>query len=370
MVWSEGIFGLALVATVLQTERYLRAPTRAARWTLTALAAAGPLIRFMGLALPIGVAVVLVVLGRGSLSRRYRDAALVAGLALVPVGAWIKIAGIGRGSGSLRWHPPPGDAVLDGFMAIGRWVGLPDDPARVAGVVIVAAAAVMAVVWCRRARLAVPRSDHPEIDTVGAVALLLAGTVVVVVVLARTLVDTLIRFDARMLAPIHLLAAIVVPFALSLVSRPWRHVAVALGLVLVSLGLRETTSQAERYTRFNTTYSGNRWEHSPTMAAIAALPPGTVIATNAPDAVWIRTGRTPLMLPLPTDLYGGGPNPDVPEQSAVLARALQGHDAVVVFFDRPTQGGRRTLDHRVASTLHLEVKSRYADGTTYRPGDP
>jgi hypothetical protein len=373
MVWSEGIFGLAVIATIVQAERYLRCPTAARRWSLIALAATGPLIRFMGLALPVGVALIVVVLGAGSLRRRCRDAVLVAGLALVPIGAWTAVAGIGRGSGSLRWHPPPAEAVLAGFRAIGQWAGLGDGGAQVAGVLVIAAAAGVGLTWSRQVHRSSTGADPAgrfatpdDMRTLGAAGLLIAGTMVVLLVLARLLVDALIPFGSRMLAPLHLVAAIVVPLAVSRLPRPSRHLAVALGLTVVVAGLVGAGRDAARFSESNSSYTGRRWERSPTMAAVRSFPRGTVVATNAPDAVWLHTGRAPLMLPLRTDLYGGGPNRQLPEQAEVLAEALRGEQAIVVFFDRPTQGGQRSLDPRLTSALGLEVDDRYEDGTTYR----
>ena len=142
----------------------------------------------------------------------------------------------------------------------------------------------------------------------------------------------------------------------------------SVSLAVVVPGLVGASSDAARFSTSNTTYTGRRWERSPTMAAIRALPEGTVVATNAPDAVWLHTGRAPLMLPLRTDLYRSGPNVDLEEQAAVLAEALRGEDVIVVFFDRPTEGGPRSLDPRLTAGLGLEVEERFEDGTTYRSG--
>ena len=239
----------------------------------------------------------------------------------------------------------------------------------VAGVLVVAAAAVMTVTWSVHVRRPLVGSETDGIRTLGAAALLIAWTMVVLLVLARLLVDALIPFGARMLAPLHVLAAIVVPLALSRLHRPWRHLALALSLAVVVGGLVEAGTDAARFSKFNSSYTGRRWEHSPAMAAIRAFPASTVVATNAPDAVWLHTGRAPLMLPLRTDLYGGGPNLRLHEQAAVLAAALRDRDAIVVFFDRPTQGGRRSLDQRLASALDLVLLDRYEDASSYRVAD-
>ena len=74
------------------------------------------------------------------------------------------------------------------------------------------------------------------------------------------------------------------------------------------------------------------------------------------------------MLPLSTDLYGGGRNTRVAAQADVLAEGLRGHDAIVVFFDDPPRVGAECSTAALVAALGLELEHRYDDGATFRVG--
>jgi hypothetical protein len=187
-----------------------------------------------------------------------------------------------------------------------------------------------------------------------------------VVVVARCTIDALVPFGVRMLSPIHLLAALVVPLVVARLSVPWRHLVAAGAVAVAAIGVVHAERDAQAFPRENTSYTGRRWKHSPTMHRVHRIPSHTLVVTNAPDAVWLATGRIPLRLPLPDDLFGGGRNTHLDQQAAVLRDALRGRDAIVVFFDRPTQGRHRTLDPRLVTDLDLHLDHAYHDGSTYR----
>jgi len=357
MVWSEGLFGLVLLAGVVLTDRLLRAPSRAVRWALVAVAAAAPLVRFVGVAVPLGVALAVLAFGGGSVWRRGRSAAGLAGVSLVPIAVWVGVsAGVGRGGSLLQWHPPPTRKWFDGLTALGTWTGVTVGPWRWAlGVVVLVVLLAVAVVVAVRAT-----------DRLVAITLVFAGVLLAVVVLARCTIDALVPFGVRMLSPVHLLAALVVPLAIARVAVPWRHLATAGALLVAAVGVVHSVRDARDFPHENTSYTGERWDRSATMARVRRIPSGNLIVTNAPDAVWLATGRIPLRLPLPNDLFGGGPNRQLAEQTAVLRDALHGRRAIVVFFDRPTQGRHRSLDPRLIANLDLHRTYTYDDGATYR----
>src|SRR4051812_38866053 len=360
MVWSEGLFGLLLLAAVVLTERLLRAPSRAVRWGLVAVAAAAPLVRFVGVAVPLGVALLVVAFGAGPLRRRLRSGALLAGAALVPLGVWVVVsAGVGRGDSLLRWHPPPARKWFDGLTALGTWTGLSEGPQRWAlGVLVLVVLLVVGLVVVRHVR-------PPDLV---AVTLVFAVVLLAVVVLARCTIDALVPFGVRMLSPIHLLVALVVPLAIARLAVPWRHIAAAGAVAVAAIGIVHSARDAHAFPHDNSSYTGRRWARSPTMRHVHRLPSRTLVVTNAPDAVWLSTGRIPLRLPLPDDLFGGGPNRHLDQQAAVLRHALRSHQAIAVFFDRPTQGRHRTLDRKLVADLGLRPDHTYDDGSTYRVG--
>ena len=302
----------------------------------------------------------MVIFGTGARWRRLRSGAVLAGVSLLPLAAWVVVsAGVGRGDSLLQWHPPPARKWFDGLTALGTWTGLSAGPWRWAfGVLVVVLGLGLGAAAVRHAR-------PPGLITV---TMLFAGVLVGVIVLARCTIDALVPFGIRMLSPVHLLAALVVPLAIARLTVPWRHLATAGAVAVAAVGVLRAQHDPRAFPQENTSYTGRRWARSATMDHVRGIPSGTLVVTNAPDAVWLSTGRIPLRLPLPVDLFGGGRNRHLDQQAAVLRDALRGRDAVVVFFDRPTQGRHRTLDPKLVTDLDLRRDHTYQDGSTYHLG--
>jgi hypothetical protein len=377
MAWTEGLFALEVVATVVLLDRHLTRPRRANAAGLLVVAAAAPMTRYAGVAVPVAVALSLVIAGQGR-SRRWRDAALLGGGALVPLIMWVTLSGhgVGRGSAGLLWHPPNPSEIHQGFAVVAGWLHITGQRAWQIGALLVSAVAVSVVVAfarCVRGRRSRAPAGPSSTDVAVArrrltsVAATISITYLFAVIASRLFVDAAIPFDARLLLPLHLMAAIGLPLAaLGIDATLVRRGALILAGSVALLSLRDGVEAMTAFPHANAGYLGARWRRSAGIRAIRGLPADTLVVTNAPDPVWLQTRRAPLFLPLRTDLYADRPNELYRRQLQALGVALNHRTAVIVFFRRPTRSTRRYLDRRVLTTLDLRFDRRLADATVYR----
>ncbi len=379
MAWTEALFGLLLVSAVALLDAHLTSPSPANAGGLILVAAAAPLARYAGIAVPVGVVIALLVAGpQPSRWRRLGHAALIGGPALLPLLAWVTVSGHGvaRGSAGSSWHPPDGEEIRRGFAVSASWLDATGPQAWEVGALVLAALTATAVangVRLLRRRSAVALPDRSVIDVatrrrwLTLVVAVMAITYLVTVVLSRLFIDAAIPFDARLLVPVHLMAVIGLPLvAVSIDKTLVRRAALLLAGLVAVITVAHSVDTISAFPHQNAGYLGRRWRRSAGLEAIRNLRGHTLVVTNAPDPVWLHTRRPSLFIPLRTDLYADRPNPSYIRQLRALDAALHDRVAVIVFFHRPTRGGRRSLDRRVLSTLHFQFERRLADATIYR----
>ncbi len=265
----------------------------------------------------------------------------------------------------LGWHPP-GDLHLRQLPGVLLSAAPGADLLRVA--VLGLLAGVAARVVSRRRPRAGRGPRAAGITLTRMTAMMLIGYLLILVT-ARLVLDSNITFDVRHLQAALALIVVALAGAGASLSRDRRLRPLAVGaLVVVELGLLVRTAVA--VPGFSASefrgYAAPRWTASPTVEFVRGLPSNRLIVTNAPDALWLHLGRTPLFLPLENNLYTGKPNTRYGEQLSMLARMIRQRQAVVVFFNRPTRGDTRRIPAAVTTALQLVVVADYSDGTVYR----
>ena len=258
-----GVAGLALLAA------YLDQPRPALLAGASALVAAAFLTRYVGIALIVaGVA--------GLLWRRRWVAAGVFGMVTVaPVAAFLLWAG--PSDRSVVVHMFGADYLGQAVRPLARWVvPWPGPPA---GAVL----AVVLVVYRARRLPVTPANWLLVAFAVAYVGLLLAN---------RAFTDATGRLDARFLAPLHIVAILLVVPALHRLKPPALAVAGALGR---GPGRRRRGVDRRRPHRRQHPPAGLHRRRPGASALVATA--GEPLHTNAPDAVSFLAGRPGLAIP-------------------------------------------------------------------------
>lgn len=367
MVWSEPLMLVLFVGAVAATWRALSTRSMTMLALATALAAAASLVRFPGITAVGAVGFLVLVHGGDRLPMRLRRAAAVVASGSLPLLGWFarNVALIEAPSEkTIAWHPPGLEVATRTMRTFTTWF-MRDTPTRRAVLVPVV---LILVGWGAASAVRALRRGSVRWDALPAVCAAFGLAYASFMLVSRALLDNNVVFSTRQLAPLHVL--LVVGGLCASAAQPSRRrrlAVVALSVAVIASGtLRLATKTVPVFPDTHRAgYASAAWDASAGIAYIERLPVDTVVVTNAPDAVWIRTGRPSLFIPLAGDLYRGGPNERYPAQLEALAAGMRGHDALVVFFDHPTRRQRRTIDPRVIDALRLVRGQRLADATVF-----
>ena len=373
---SEALF-LALVLTALiALSAYARQPRLGLLLLASAATAAAMLTRYAGIALlPVTVAA-LFCLGRAGWRRRLLDAAVFAVIAIVPIGAWVlrnSLSGRAVGSRTLALHPIGARHVEESLSVMSLWL-FPRDVPPVLRCLLLGLLLGLALAALRhRARFGLRASiQRLRAEPSIAILLLFALGYATLLVVSISLVDFYTPLDSRILSPLYPGALVV---GLEVIRRllptlarglPRRTVLAAL-LLLAALQVVRGAELFVLSYRDGLGFARRTWKQSRLLASIRALPPQTIIFSNAPDVITLLTGRGASSLPATFDPTTGKPNPRFVEQRHRLRADLRATRGVLVYFrrvHRPYVPSETYLRQK----LHLRLVRENPQGAIYRAG--
>ncbi len=371
MGWSEPLFILLTLATVVVLDRYLtdRYPTDRgdlkALLGVCGLVALGVLTRQVGVANGATAALAMILVVRGDRRRRWGGAAAVAAAVALPTIGWTLLnpeLRAGHSATSLAWHPVTlhdartlGGTLADWFVSVDV-VG-----AALAGVVMLAVLA--ALLWLCRSS---PATREDVATHLPLVAALYAGVYLAAVVLADTFVGVgTIGFGTRILAPVHAVTIVgIAVYVGRAVARDDTRRRLAYGLVgaLVVAGLLRTGLLVGHFDdSVDKGLTRAEMLRSPTLAELRDLPADTVIITDSASQVWVATGRSSIALPPETVFATGEVNQDRDEQLRQIADAVDGRPAVLVLLDSDPS----VVDQPYGRRLVLGLPTEHDDGQIF-----
>jgi hypothetical protein len=109
-------------------------------------------------------------------------------------------------------------------------------------------------------------------------------------------------------------------------------VAVGLGGLMAGYGLRSFHYTAAAYSE-GLGFHHRIWRESQTIARLASLSPDTPIYSNAPEAIYLFTGRPAMALPRHTHSMAGEANASFAVEMADLRRSVDDEGAVIALLD-------------------------------------
>ena len=133
------------------------------------------------------------------------------------------------------------------------------------------------------------------------------------------------------------------------------------------LALRQTVQTTAQQHRDGIGFSSLAWRHSDLLRQVSELPPDVELFSNAPEPIYLLTGRDARPFPRPRDAMSDAPNAAFTDEMTALEAALSSGDAVAVFF--------RTLPRRVApseadlqANTGVRMLTETTDGAIYTGG--
>lgn len=347
-------------------------------WSLVAagaLVGAACLTRYVGVALVLAGVAGLLRFGDGRRWHGAADAGAFAGLGVAPTFgflAWAAGAKGAAGDRTVAWHAFGRDYLAQVARPLARWV-LPWATPPLA-VALGAGVVVAATVLIRRTPPSPPPSSARPSPVLPWLLGVFAGSYLVVVVLNRLLTDATGRLDGRFLAPLHVVAILmVVPVLHRRRAEGTAAVTAVAALAAAVLAAQVAGAGAWVAGGLSDTGTGRRgytaaaWRRSPVMAFIAANHGRLPVYSNAFDAVAFLTPESAQPVPAKKDYLTGRPNPAYARKLAELRSALASSGGYLAYFDAATSR-RSFLPSRAELERDLPLVPVLHDavGTVYR----
>lgn len=372
MAWSEPLFLALGFGGLLALARFLERGQVAALLISGALLGLACLTRYAGLALVGAGALVVLLWAPGSLGRRFGLAAGLSALGCLPLASWMlrnqALAGTATNR-TLMVHPLQAAHLRQALDSMAGWLLLPvtlPGLVKLAAVLVAVGGLAALLLQARRA-------------TQGAVVLgasLMPARVLVVfgivyyafLVASISLVDANTPLDDRILAPIHLVglilaAALVAGWLRDRRGPMWVRLGLISLLTVFVLGSAGRTLGfvAASY-RHGLGFNQAAWYSSPLLQQAAALPASLPVYSNAPEAVYLHTGRGALRLPRPFSAADQTENATYADEIAGMTTTMQAGGVLVYF---TALRGVNADDLELIETLGLQAMVTTSDGLIY-----
>lgn len=374
---SDAPFIVFLLAALLGLIRSIERP----RWAWVVLAGAATslacLTRDVGVALIATGALGLTWLGNTSLRARRQHVALFVALGSMPWAAWrihTPYATSVPGGLPLAWHPPDAGQAKIALTTVIGWLfpGVTISPGWVLVVVAVALGAALASRLSRSSRGDSDSRRWPALHPLVWLLTISGGTFLACVLLALSWVSAQIPLDGRILLPVFVSVLV---SSLCEVHRRlpggegwapwWRRSALILGAFLVLAEAISIAPILRQSRKEGIGYTNARWVESPLMRELRRFPSEKVIYSNAPDAIFLHTGRAAAMVPRVTDPHSLKPDPQFETDVARMLRHLEGEEGIIAWFAAVTWRGYLLREEDLLKLAHMREAPRTQDGAVY-----
>jgi len=349
MAWTEPLFLFLAFSGFLLIDHYLERGRRRSLVGAGLLLGLALLVRYAGVTL-VATGLLVIALGAGDRSFRQRaaDVALFGVASSFLTGIWllrnVAIAGTTTNR-ALIVHPPSMEEAWQAVFTVSSWLLVPaavPGAARVGlWLLVLAVLAVLFVLRWRKSQESAARYFLRGADLPPLVRLLLLFLAIYVafVLLSLSFLDANIPLDNRIFSPVYATLLILFPYfgseLILLVGRGLAAKGVSLLLTLfLALHVVSGVSWAQTARGWGGGLSDETWQQSPTVVRVRQLPAGTTILTNAPEALYLHTGRPSQLLPRKVESATQQVNVDYRHELEQVKGRVEQEGAVVVYFTR------------------------------------
>lgn len=377
MAWSEPIFIMLGFSALFLLARYLETGSRGPLVAAALLGGLALLTRYAGVVfLGTGLLGILLLSDR-KLNHRILPAGLFTLIVAAPLLLNLIYNQLAVGSATNRvisFHPVTRSQLWQGLTTLTGWLGLPASlPTGVHVLAVILGVLLMgaALYWLTRT----PRPRNQPglviglpvlIHLLALFALLYGGFLLISV----SFIDANTPLDNRILSPLFISVWILVVYTGARLfaennARPllrWSLIGLLLLVTFNWTRLSLPTLLTARSQGIG--LSSPSWQNSPTLTHLASLPENVLIYSNAPDAVYLLTGRPAARLPRRFELSSQQENADFVAQMGAIGSQMVAGEALIAFF---TNQGRQSNPSRedLYTVLELEIRLQFEDGLIF-----
>lgn len=345
----------------------------------SAAGAAACLTRYPGIALLPALLVGLLWLGRGGWQRRLRDVGVLALVVGVPLGAWMlrnQWLGSNLANRTLAFHPVGAAHVESALVTVSLWLFPRDVPATLRCLLLGLLIGVGAEAARRRFQLSAASDSlrrRLRAAPLATMLLLFAVAYVGLLVVSISFVDFYTPLDSRILSPLYPIGLV---FTLAGVRRllammpdavSFRRAVMTCALLLCALQMVRGADLLVTSYRDGLGFARRSWQQSKLLARVRALPPDTVIYSNAADVIAMLTGRRALGLPAAHDPTSGNANPSFVQERQQMREHLRASRGVLVYFRRVNRPYHPSENY-LRQKLYLKTVRASTEGAIYKAG--
>lgn len=378
MAWTEPLFIFLCYACLLCTIRYLGGGRRRI-WLVGACVTASlaTLTRYIGVVLPLSVAIGIVLLGSGSVRRRIMFSASLLMMGEAPLLAWWfrneAVAGNAT-SRLLAVHLLGADEIKQAIGVVSSWFQVPTgEPGEVKLAALLGFIAITFFLIGPRAFFPKKGSGSSDLQSengrlVISLVLLFVMLYSAGLALSMSFVDANTPIDDRILSPVFPAFALLLSYAVGIAPLPSRLHHLAKGLlslalaVAVGLMLRGSLEWARASATEGIGFNQLRWRNSEVLGALSALPSNLGVYSNSPEAVFLYLDRSAMPLPSRVIRTIKQPNEAFGSEMVRLSGEVETGRSVVAYFSGLAPGSRPDLQE-LSSMSGPEMEVSYADGS-------
>jgi hypothetical protein len=373
MAWSEPLFILFALLSLIFAESYLSTQTTTWLLLLSSSVALASLTRYIGLALILWGVLLILLFCRARPRTRTAHVLLFVLVSTVPLGLWLMrnhaVSGTLLGLRTSSVHALPENLSLT-VKVMARWYRVPGVFLDGTPPMILAAALVcLLAVFGLRARSSHAGTGRPR--NLGPLVLLPACYIGFLIIASTT--ATLDAIDDRLLAPAYVPLTVVAFVMMQAMAEPSRKklaggrvkplLLVAL-VVWVVYPLRTVLPEARRLVEHGQGYSGSQWIENKTIRYLLehrTLQSECTFYTNGPEVAYIHAGLVTKISPVTTSRSAL----QVANDIARLRGSWPGEPrACLVWFDGIERQALLTIDE-LRDIADLDPIAECDDGTIY-----
>lgn len=377
MAWSEPLFIFLVFLALFLLVKYLENQQVSLLVAASLTGALAVLTRYAGVAVVVTGVLAIFILSKETWKKRSQEAVIFFLISTVPLILWVArnlaVAETATAR-EIAFHPITLGHLEAALDSVSTWLfpGINSSLERTS-LLIVLVLLMSIFLLARREKnqtgVKARREGHERVSLLLTIFIGMYGLMLVGVI---SFLDAYMPIDNRYLYPVYVATLVL---AVCLTSR-FAHVFagkllvrgsfIVLCLFFSGFYLTQGTSWLLFSYNHGIGYSSRSWKESKLMARVKALEPRTSVFTNAPDAIYLLTGRPAYILPRKVNPATGKPNGDYPTQLVAIRDQLGKRNGVLVYFQSITWRWYLPSENELRGELGLSVLAREEDGSIYQ----
>ena len=345
MVWSEPLFLSLVLLTACVIAAYTERPSYLSLLLPISVASLSPLCRYAGISVMMAAVVAVA-------RKNFKHAVILAVTSGAAILGWLLrnyFQAADFTNRTWRFHLPSAAQLTEASGTLVEAFG---------GLALAALFATLAVFTFLHRR---QRASEPKVNVTFLIAFALSY--VVVIALSLFFVDVYIPLDRRVLSPVYLALSLYSVILIAAYAQPRALRLVWGGLFFVLLAANSWVAMdwLNRLSHEGFGYSSIYWRESPTIKFLRAGE-SKPIYSNAPDPIYLLTGKRAAMIPNNVDPRSRAANPDYANQ---ISKIKHGR-GLIVYFRSVTWRWYVPSEEKLREELGLTLLADMGEGAVYR----